>query len=175
MNIARKYAQAFFAVYEDTITRDLISRIDEAAQFMMTHRRALFLFKVPVIDRSVKEAGLKELCERFQLGDPIKKLLIMLLNDKRAMLIAEVLEAVTGLYRERNKMVSITVASSYPLADDQRVQLEAFIARHVAGEKTYTYTIDPALIAGIRVYSDTFLWEFSIAQQLRDVYNSAIW
>jgi len=52
-------------------------------------------------------------------------------------------------------MVAITVASSYTLTDEQRATIEAFMAQRIAGKKSYTYTIDPALIAGVRVYSDT--------------------
>lgn len=175
MNVARKYAQAFFAVYGDTVTDALVQNIDKAAHFLATHRRALFLFKVPVIDWAVKVDGLDEFCDRFTLGDSIKKLLILLLDGGRSSKFISVLRAISALYREKHNRVAFTVASSYALTDEQRATIEAFIARNVAGEKSYTYTIDLALIAGIRVYSDTFLWEFSIARQLRDLYHSAIW
>lgn len=72
-------------------------------------------------------------------------------------------------------MHSITVASSCELLDEQRKSIESFIARHVSGKKSYTYTVDPSLIAGVRIYSDTILWEVSIEKQLRDLYHAAIW
>ena len=175
MDIARKYAQAFFAVYGDIVTDKLVHNIDQAAQFLSTHRRALFLFKVPVIDRSIKVRGLKEFCDRFTLGEQIQKLLLLLLDERRSSQFMLVLRAISALYRKKNNMVAITVASSYKLTDEQRATIEACMAQRVAGEKSYTYTIDPALIAGIRVYSDTFLWELSVARQLRDLYYSAIW
>ncbi len=175
MNRARKYAQAFFNVYGDTITNDSMERIGQAAQFLRAHRRALFLVNVPGIDRTVKEERLLEFCDRFQLGKEVKKLVHLLLDDKRASLLASVFEALVILYKKQNKIIEITVASSYALTDEQRSVLEAFIARHVVGVRRYVYTIDTSLISGVRVYSDTFLWEFSIAKQLRDFYHSAIW
>ncbi len=175
MDISHKYAQAFFNIYGDTVTSSAIKCIERAAQFLRAHRRALFLFKVPVIDRSIKQAGLVEFCDRFQLGDNIERLAIVLLHDKRASLLAPIFEAIVALYKKRNSIVGVTVASSCALTEEQRSFIEAFIARHVVGEKNYRYTIDTSLIAGIRVYSDTFLWEFSIAKQLRDFYHSAIW
>ena len=81
MDIARKYARAFFAVFGDVVTDKLTQNIDQAVQFLSTHRRALFLFKVPVIDRSVKVRGLEEFCDRFALGESILKLLVLLLSN----------------------------------------------------------------------------------------------
>ncbi|TET33957.1 ATP synthase F1 subunit delta [Candidatus Dependentiae bacterium] len=175
MDIARKYARAFFAVFGDVVTDKLAQNIDQAVQFLSTHRRALFLFKVPVIDRSVKVRGLEEFCDRFALGKSIQKLLVLLLDERRSSKFVLVLRAISALYRKKNNMVAITVASSYTLTDEQRATIEAFMAQRIAGKKSYTYTIDPALIAGVRVYSDTFLWELSVAKQLRDLYYSAIW
>ncbi len=175
MNRAYKYAQAFFSVYGDIVTYELIGNIDKAAQFLSRHRRALFLFKVPVIDRSVKINALQEFCDRFTLGESIKKLLTLLLDERRSSEFMLVLQEISALYRKKNNMIALTVASSYALTDEQRSAIEAFLAERIAGEKSYTYTIDPALIAGVRVYSDNFLWEISVAKQLRDLYYSAIW
>ena len=175
MDIARKYAQAFFVVYGDSVTDTLIKNIDKAVQFLSTHRRALFLLKVPVVDRLVKIEGLGELCDRFHLGEAIKKLLILLLDSRRSSHFVRVLHTITVLYRKKNHMIAITVASSSVLAEEQRAMIEASMAERIEGNKSYTYIIDPALIAGVRIYSDTFLWEFSVAKQLRDLYHLAIW
>ena len=175
MNRAYKYAQAFFAVYGDTVTDALIGNIYNAVQFLANHRRALFLFKVPVIDRSIKIDALEEFCDRFTMNEPIKKLLTLLLDERRSSDFIRVLQYIIALYRKKNNMVAITVASSYALTDEQRSTIEAFLAQRIVGEKSYTYAIDQALIAGVRVYSDNFLWEVSVAKQLRDLYYSAIW
>jgi F-type H+-transporting ATPase subunit delta len=175
MDIARKYAQAFFAVYGDSVTDTLIKNIDKAIQFLSAHRRALFLLKIPIIDQSVKIEGLEKLCERFHLGENIKKLLILLFDKRRPSHFVPVLRTIAALYRKKNHIVSITVASSSLLADEQRAMIESSLAEWIEGNKRYTYIIDPALIAGLRIYSDTFLWECSIAKQLRDLYHLAIW
>ena len=175
MNRAYKYAQAFFSVYGDTVTDELVGSIDKAVQFLTSHRRALFLFKVPVIDRLVKIDALDELCDRFTLSESIKKLLTVLLDERRSAEFVSVLRQISALYRKKNNMVAITVASSYALTDEQRSTIEAFMAQQIVGKKSYTYTIDSALIAGVRVYSDNFLWEVSVAKQLRDLYHLAIW
>ncbi len=175
MDIVQKYAKAFSRVYDDTITREIVDRLELAARFLYVHRRALFLLRVSVIDRKVREEAILEFCDRFKLGDAIKKLVKVLLNDKRASLLAPVFEAIGMLYKKRNSIVEIAVTSSCVLSDAQRSSLEAFLARHIVGEKTYTYTVDTSLIAGVRVLSDSCLWEFSIEKQLRELYHCAIW
>lgn len=175
MNRAYKYAQAFFAVFGDLVTDELAESIDNAAQFLAMHQRALFLFKVPVIDRAVKLEGIAEFCDRFALGDSIKKLLTLLLDERRSSEFIPVLQWISALYRKKNNIVSVSVVSSSALSDEQRATIEAFLAQRIAGKKRYTYKIDTSLIAGVRASTDTVLWEESVAKQLRDLYYSAIW
>lgn len=175
MDIARKYAHAFFAVYGDKVTDQLIDNIDEAAQFLATHHRAIFLFKVPLIDRSVKIKGIQELCKRFSLGEPIEALLIILLDAHRSSKFVLVLRALTRWYRKKYDIVFFAVSSSIPLSGEQRRTIEEGMNHKVSGNARYEYVVDPFLIAGVRICSDTLLWEFSIAKQLRDLYHSAIW
>lgn len=175
MDISRKYARAFFALYGDMVTEELIKNITRAIEFLVSHRRALFLLKVPLIERVVKVDGIQRFCDRFALGVPIHKLLVLLLDERRSDRFVSVLRAIREWYWQQRNIVAVTVASSCPLTDEQRMIMEQFIAERIAGIPRYTYRIDPLLIAGVRVYSDTLLWEFSIAKQLRDLYHAAIW
>ncbi len=175
MEIAYKYAQAFLNVYGDQITKEEIWRMNKAAQFLRKHRRALFLLKVPIIDRAIKEEGLYGLCERFALGSASNKLINMLLDYRRSFMLAAVLEAVVYYYKKRNNIVTITIASSCVLTDEQCVEIERFVDRHVPAQKQYCYIIEPSLIAGLRIQSDTTLLEFSVNKQLRDLYHYSMW
>ena len=157
MDIARKYAHAFFAVYGDKVTDQLINNIDKAAVFLTMHRRALFLFKVPLIDRSVKLDGIHQLCKRFSLGESIEALLILLLDVHRSSKFVLVLRAITQWYRKKYGIQLFTVSSSCPLTVEQRHQIETGMNHKISGSAQYTYVVDPSLIAGVRICSDTLL------------------
>lgn len=175
MNIADKYAVAYLNTIGSSLSLEDIRNLMKAAYFLQTHRRALFLLQVPVIAQEIKHEGLLELCERFSLAQSVKRLVVTLLKAKRAHLIAKIFDAIVYHYNQSHAIHVFTVTSSSDLHSTYKKQIEAFIDQRVAGTKEYRYTVDASLIAGVRVESDTLLWEFSIDKQLRDLYHVERW
>jgi F-type H+-transporting ATPase subunit delta len=174
MDIAYKYAIAFLNVYNGRLTFDDIKNIDEAAQFLSKHRRALFLLKVPIIKQRVKQEGLHNICRRFKLVDEVYNLVTLLLKHKRAYLLADVFKAIVYWYQRRHNITNILIKSSMLLPQSYRDDIVHFVDRHVSGIKQYRFEIDPTLIAGIRIQSDTILWENSIDKRLRELAHASI-
>jgi F-type H+-transporting ATPase subunit delta len=169
MNIADKYAVAFLNVYGDRLTFDDSIKTNEAAQFLHQHPRALFLLKVPVIKQTVKEEGLRNFCRRFALPQVIDHIIDLLLEHKRAYLLADVFKAMVKQYQERHHISNIVIKSSTELPQPYRDEIVQFVDRQISGTKQYRYEVDPTLIAGIRIQSDTMLWEISIDKRLREL------
>ncbi len=175
MNLSYKYAEAFLNVYNDRLKFEDIEHINKAIQFLQEHPRALFLLQVPVIKQQLREKGLASLCKRFEFIAPIQELVMLLLNHKRIYLLPSVLKAIVDCYQKRHTIEKIVIKSSIPLPQKYRQTVEQFIDRHIAGTKQYRYEIDPTLIAGIRIQSDTVLWEYSMNKRLRDIAHATRW
>ncbi len=169
MNLAYKYANAFLNVYNDRLNFDDIKRINSALEFLPEHPRALFLLQVPMITQAMKEKWIVYFCQRFGLVDPLKNLITLLLKHKRAYLLITVLKAIVDRYQKRHTIENIIVKSSVPLPEKYRHEIERFINQHIMGIQQYHYKVDPGLIAGIRIQSDTVLWEYSMNKRLRDI------
>jgi F-type H+-transporting ATPase subunit delta len=169
MNLAYKYANAFLNVYNDRLNFENIKSINNAVQFLPDHRRALFLLQVPIITQAMKKKWVAHFCERFDLIDPLKDLIILLLHHKRAFLLIAVLKAIVDCYQKRHHIENIVVKSSVPLPEKYRQDIERFMNQHIMGIQQYHYKVDPTLIAGIRIQSDTVLWECSMKKRLRDI------
>ena len=169
MNLVNKYAHAYLHVSSDQLTTHDILQYQQAAEFLHTHARALFLLKVPVIPYQVKREALMQITERFKLHASIQPLIELLLEHKRAFLLADILDEISALYNQKKSIHTFTVTSSAQLSDDERKNIERFLADRVQGTIMYTYVVDKKLIAGIRLQSETLLWEHSIDKQLRDV------
>ncbi len=168
MKLSRKYAQAYLNVAHD-LTYDAVLHIVEMGKFLKAQRQALFLLSVPSISDEVKKAGLAAIMERVKAPASFMPLISLLLVTHRLYLLAEVCFTIDSLYREMHHIHTVIIASSSPLASDQKEAIEHFLAARVKGTILYTYRQDPALIAGIRIQSDTLLWEYSINQHLRDL------
>lgn len=175
MNVAQKYAVAFLNVWGEQITSRDIEGIAQAADFLYTHRRALFLLKVSLIDEAIKQQGLDELCERFELPNAIHSLIDLLLKKKRASKLAAIFEAIVAQYRKQHKEDTIIVTSSCALSPSQKKTVERFADTQFPGIKKYEYRIDKSLIAGLRMQSSGMMWERSLDKYLRDCAQSRVW
>ena len=174
MRLAIKYAQAYLGIWDSVLDFALIEKINEAAYFLYKNRRVLFLLQVPLIPRKIKEEALQDFCIRFELPDSIHKLIVLLLDHKRGDLIAAVFKAIVVQYKKRHAITTFFVSSTLPLTESQCVTIEQFMNQKIVGTKLFHYTIDSTLIAGIRIQSDTLLWEYSIAKRLRTISHIAI-
>lgn len=140
-----------------------------------SYAQGLYLFhlflrghRASVISCGAKELG--RLCAVFNL--PVQKLshLIKLLDaHNRLRLFAKVIHALWELYRKRYEIAACTIKSSHDLTVDEEKILQAFVQRITGCQVFYRSVRVRSLIAGIRIESDEFLWEQSIADKLRRV------
>lgn len=175
MNAANAYAKAFLNIYDADLTRESINAIEEAAHFLHEHRRALFLLKVPIMDEVVKKRGMKELSDRFALPQSVERLFALLLEHSRASLLADVFLAIVYYYNKRHHHEKVVISSSAKLTDKQKKQIIAFADKRFSGTKNYVFKLDASLIAGIKIMSDTVMWESSIDNYLRECTQAQIW
>ena len=169
MILTKKYAYAFINTFESQLSHHDIENISLAADFLKNHRRAVFLLKVPKLDQEIKKRGLKEFAARFKLAESIRHLQELLFKHGRAHLFAAVMREIVSCYRQRNNIMVFNVASSGTLSEKNRVVIEQFMQRKTVGDHIYRYALDQSLIAGVRIQSDTLLWEYSIDKQLREL------
>jgi len=165
--LEKRYAQAFLNVFASVVTPQMLESATALCTYLKEHRRIVFMLKLSVLDTRIKIQGLHELCEKFGLGKPFQRLIALLQEDHRLPLLPDVLCHLEEIYREREKIYAFMVDSSIELAQEKRKSLEKSLAEQLAGTMLCTYRIDPRLIAGIRAQSTTYLWEDSIAKQLR--------
>lgn len=169
MNLAYKYANAFLNVYSDRLNDGDIKSINNILQFLPKHPRLLFLLQVPLIKKAIKEKWLVSFCEQFNVGAPFKNLITLLLSHRRVFLLPAILNAIVNSYQKRHHIENIVIKSSIPLPVSYRHDIESFIKHYINGVHYYHYEVDPTLIAGIRIQSDTILWEYSMNKRLRDI------
>lgn len=167
-DIVRKYAHAYNNIFGHELAYEHIENIEKAASFLRMHSRALFLLKVPLIPYDVKKKGLADFINRFALPNSFLLLIELLLKDKRAGLLADVLEQIKDIYIEEHAVHHFTVTSAVALDEQQKADIKTFLADMVQGTIIYTYGVDKNLIAGIRLQSENLLWERSIDKQLRE-------
>lgn len=165
--LARKYAQAFIRVFGHSLSRENFFALCKLERFFGKHRKALFFLSLPHISNEKKLSSLDVIFRSYGVTDSCRKLVSLLLADKRAALLHEVLRQVCCVYKKEQRLASFVVSSSHELEQQERAILRRFLVKASGCDIIDIYTIDPELIAGIRAQSDEFLWEYSVRKQLR--------
>lgn len=167
--IARKYAQAYMQVYGQDFTEAMLDKLVALKKFCSVQPTVLFFLMATAIDDGIKIQGISSLVEKFSLGDSFKKLMLLLFMSRRIDFLPLVLDNLFFLYNEKRKIVTFAVTSSHALTNNELQELQQFLIKKIGGVVFFRHTIDRQLIAGIRMLSDTHIWEYSIAKQLRAV------
>lgn len=170
--LARRYARAFLNVFSTTLSSSDLENLKKMAKFLSKHSHACFLMELSLLPEDVKIKAIIDVCKRFNLSDPCHKLWLLLVKHQRASLFPDVLYLIVELYQRDANIMTFTVSSSMALSDHQKQKIEKFLHTHVKGSVLCSYILDQKLIAGIRLQSDSLLWENSIQRSLRMLQES---
>jgi F-type H+-transporting ATPase subunit delta len=163
--IAKRYAQAFLNLYVKKMDRESMENTLILADFLDKHRSVFYYLYVASKDADITNELLR-LFEDAQLPKEFTALIDLLIEDKRVFLFSRVLRQIHDLYLRRMNVVQFTIESAVTLTEDERGQVKVFLEHQTRKEIRATYKVDPSLIAGLRVYSDTLGFEYSIRKEL---------
>lgn len=167
--LARKYAAAFLEVYGATMTMDEYQRLHEFKRAWDLHGTWLSALTLPTASREKKIIFMERLLAAYHVMPDFIRLVQLLITDKRESLLSQVIAMICSLYLKQIGVVMCTLVSSHALTEPERAVVQHYIARQIGYQIIYDYKIDASLIAGIKVVSDTFMWEYSVARQLREI------
>lgn len=167
--LACRYAKAFFNTYQDYIEYDDLYVLERAERFFIEHKEINFLMKVSSLSIKAKQDALVFISKQIGLKDVFITLLFLLIDKKRSSLFVEVFKQLRLELKRRKSITEWMVTSSLVLNDVQKNTIEAFLKKIVGAHSICTYKQNQALIAGVRIQSDTLLWENSLQQRLQRI------
>jgi F-type H+-transporting ATPase subunit delta len=168
VTVARRYAQAYLDLSMGSLTLDHIERMQHLEDFLRTHTSVLFLCSMPIMKKKAQHDALAALLGKYDLA-VVQPIFILLLTHKRLFLVPELLRQMRRIYYSKRSMQLFTFISSSPLTLEQNSLLQNFLARLTGSTIIYTNKVDKKLRAGVRLVSETLLWEHSISRQIRSL------
>lgn len=174
IELARRYAKAFYNVFAADLSLSDIEHIAQAAEYLASRRRTRFFLRLPAIDIQVKKQVLDLIGKRFSLPLATEKIIDLLLMHKRSYLLHHVFSCLVELYYVHQDIENFIITSSHQLSQESIDVIRKFLARKTGATIISTHKIDKKLIAGIRLESRSFLWEYSIHKHLRRVQQLAV-
>lgn len=172
--LARRYALAYLHSFGDDLSSDVMLNLEQAKQFFFEHRRALYFLSLPTIAKDAKLLIMQKLFVKFHLPASMNKLVELLIIQKRTYLWYDILKSIIELYQQEHHIMDVVIESAPEIGAQQIEIIKQFLARKTGNDIIYKYRVNPDLIAGVRAYSSTILWECSIAKKLRAIRLSLI-
>jgi F-type H+-transporting ATPase subunit delta len=165
--LSRTYAHAFEDLFTTQLSEEVIQRLKKAAQVLEQQRSLPFYLSLTIISDAQKEKALRGFFDAFGCAELIEPLLLLLAKSKRLFLISEIVRQIVEVYMDRRGIVEAQLKTAQPLTVEEQQFFEQYLCLRTSKKVRLTQEIDSALIAGVRVESATWLWEYSVAQQLR--------
>lgn len=172
--IAKKYATAFLNLHDDFLQEEHIRQLKAIEQFLKKNKNFYISLGIPTISRETKKIALQRVIGEFHLGRLTLQLMLTLLDHGRIEILDRVLYFIDIGYRRRKNIESYTIISSHALNESQKKDIEQFITTYSSATIRCKFVVDSSLIVGIRIESNTFLWERSMRRKLRRMSQSIL-
>ncbi len=169
VELARKYAQAFMRTQHEHITKKDYDAIVKARDAIAQKIYIVKLLDVPTMSAEEKDTCIKKLVEYYALPRSFVGLLQLLCKHGRVALFGGVLDAISKLYQEEHNAIVVTIYTSSEVTDKELGIIKNFIAAQTKKDVVVSHVITPSLIAGVRIESDQFVWDYSVQKQLRSI------
>ena len=170
MNIARRYADALFALGDRQMQR--ADNLMVLAQALSTPEVArlwhdpLFAHKKELVDVAVAKVAKND--------THLRNLLLVLVDNKRQRLLPQVAEAYRQLVKQELAIVEVTVTSSHLLDKKKCSQIEKIIADCIDGQTKIEFVVDNELLGGLTIAWQHRLWDFSLRSKLQAIIKHAV-
>ncbi len=165
--LARKYAQAYMKLFGAQLTPQTVAQLSALITEYAADKSRFFYLDLSSFPAQFKTDLFLKVCDQFALRDTLSRLAVVLAQQGRLGLVMQVIQAIIALYQEEQNLVQVVMTSAHPLSADERAVVQKFLQQTTGKKIQIQDKIDPNLIAGIRLQSDTFLFEHSVAKQLR--------
>jgi len=164
---ALRYARALFDVaVQESEPGQIEQELSSITALIKGHVELQTALESPSVSPTNKRALVASLVQRAHMSAPVGKLLVMLAERDRLVLLPEVLDAFQAKLREQRKVLEAEVTTAIPLEPAQQAALQQRLSAATAREVTVTTKVDPALIGGIVARIGSTVYDGSLATQL---------
>lgn len=163
--LSRKYANAYLNIHLDDMSNEVIKQLGAASVFFSQKKEGLYFIHLANVDDAIKLKAIMNVMQKFDLNK-LTSLCSLLIEDRRVFLLSRVLHYIRKLYLERMNIMEFDITSTVNLNEKQRAIIENFLEKNTRKKIKAQYSIDPSLIAGLRLQSDQYKWEVSVYQEL---------
>ena len=174
---ATRYARALLEVAAkekadlDQVERELASVVDLFTQ----HKALSQVLLNPVVPVPRKRAAMDALTSRGKLLPMVAKLLGLLAERDRLVLLPDLLNAYRDRLLEFRNVIRAEITTTTPLPADRVKTIEASLARASGRTVNLTTKVDPQIIGGVVTRIGSTIYDGSVTRQLQRMKEKLSW
>ena len=167
---AARYARALLDVaIKESDPEQVEQELGAFVDLLAGHSDLQKVLTNPAVPVTAKHSVVEALLDRQTPSTPVAKLMVMLADRDRLMLLPDLL----AVYRERlmdyRHVVRAEVTTAAPLAADRTAELERRLADVTGRRVVMTTTVDPSIIGGVVARIGSTVYDGSIVTQLAKI------
>lgn len=164
---ARRYARALFDVSLREADPAQVGReLDAFEALVREHAELARIFTNPAVPAARKRAIVDALVAREPLAAPLAKLLQLLADRDRLVLMPDLAEAYRERLLDHQRVVRATVTSAVPLPADRVESLRRSLAAVTGRDVRLETAVDPAIVGGVVTRVGSLVFDGSVTRQL---------
>lgn len=164
--LAVNYATSLFKLLDDPVA---VSQLRVIASIFEGKEGIHDFFEEETITDSQREAWVEE--ELASFLPVIKKLIVLLDENKRVPLLEAIALQYENLIREKNTMERIYIKTATPASRESIEKIVIFFEEKMGIELRAVPTVDPAVIGGVSVHVAGKLYDDTIQSKLNKLLN----
>jgi F-type H+-transporting ATPase subunit delta len=168
---ATRYARALLdvAIKEKADLDQIEGELDSLVELFKQHPALAHALLNPIVPVPRKRAATAELTALAQLTPMVAKLIGLLADRDRLVLVPDLLAA----YRERllthRNVIRAEITTASPLSAERATAIEASLARSTGRTVALTTSVDPSIVGGVVTRIGSTVYDGSIARQLEKI------
>ena len=165
-----QYANALADIaLEQGAAEPVLKQLSEfGAAFAASAELRIFL-TAPGVSREAKHGVIEKLAGRMGASKIIRNFLFVMVDNQRAALLPDILEAFQEVIRQRQGVAEAEVSSAVNLSDTQKAQLLQTLERLTGKKIQAQYALEPALLGGAVVRIGDTIYDGSLRNRLNEM------
>ena len=164
---AKRFACAFLNRFGNLLPEEFFVDLSDFAAFIRKQPILYAYFHITKQDEQLITLLLNKIHANKNCAVYTRKLIELLIKQKRLVLLGSLCEQIVQQNNLQKRRIEVTVFFAHELSQDDRVATEKKIKDSLGQSCLIVYKKDDSLVRGMRIQTDTLLWEHSVRKQLR--------
>ena len=165
---ARNFARAFLRV-QNLGEQELFAGIDALNECSKKNPLVFHTLELSSAHIEEKYAAISELGKQLELPAQVCQLLCAVLKYKEFDSLSIILSLLKEEFKKMHGIHEVMIHTSHELPHERKMSIEKLIAQKIPGTLRCMYSLDPSLIAGIKIETPLYYWEHSVARTIRQL------